>query len=76
MYIGNTQQTFKKRMYGHISNLLRLLKNRQKPDSFAAHFEHHFKSNTPCTYLRKCITFKVVEHINLIGAMKTFTKTN
>ena len=27
IYIGNTQQTFKKIMDGHLSNLLRLLKN-------------------------------------------------
>ena len=27
IYLGNTQQTFKKRMDGHFSDLLRLLKN-------------------------------------------------
>ena len=42
IYIGNTQQTFKKRMDGHFSDLLCLLKNGQKSDSFAAHFEQHF----------------------------------
>ena len=46
IYIGNTQQTFKKRMDGHFSNLLRIFKNRQKSDSFAAHFEHHFNATT------------------------------
>ena len=30
IYIGNTQQTFKKRMYGHFSDLQRVLKNGQK----------------------------------------------
>ena len=30
IYIGKTQQTLKKRMDGHFSNLLRLLKNGQK----------------------------------------------
>ena len=30
IYIGKTQQTFKKRMDGHFSNLLHLLKNGQK----------------------------------------------
>ena len=39
IYMGNTQQTLKKIMNGHFSNLLRLLKNGQKSDSFAAHFE-------------------------------------
>ena len=32
IYIGNTQQTFKKRMDGHFSDLQRLLKNGQKSD--------------------------------------------
>ena len=36
IYIGNTQQTFKKRMDGRFSDLQRLLKNVQKSDSFAS----------------------------------------
>ena len=38
VYIGNTQQTFKKRMDGHFSDLQRLLKNGQKSYSFTDHF--------------------------------------
>ena len=75
-YIGNTQQTFKKRMDDHLSDLQRLLKNGQKSDSFAAHFVRHFNSTTSRTELRKCMTFKVLKEINTIGAMKTFTKPN
>ena len=74
IYIGNTQQTFNKIIGVNLSDLLRLLKNRQKQDSFAAHFEQHFKFTTSCTYLRKCMLFKVVNWINLIGAMKLFMK--
>ena len=74
IYIGNTQQTFKKRMDGHFSDVLRLLNNGQKSDSFAAHFEQHVESTTSRTDLRKCMTFKVVKQLNPIGAMKTFTK--
>ena len=76
IYIGNTQQTFKKIMDSHFSDLLRLLKNRKKSDSFAAHFEHNFNPTTSCTDLRKYMTFKVVNQINPIGAMKTITKPN
>ena len=47
IYIGNTQQTFKKIMDGHFSDLLRLLKNGQKSDSFASDFEQHFNNTTP-----------------------------
>ena len=56
-YIGNTHQTFKKRMDGHFSDLLRLLKNEKKPDSFAAHFEQHFESTTSRTELCIYMTF-------------------
>ena len=76
IYIGNTQQTFKKIMDGHLSGLLRLLNNGKKSDSFAAHFEQQFNSTTSCTDLRKCMTFKVVNQLNLIGAMKIFMKPN
>ena len=47
IYIGNTQQTLKK------SNLICLLNNGEKPDSFTAHFEQHFYTNMSRTYLNK-----------------------
>ena len=65
-----------KRMDGHFSNLQRLLKNGQKSDSFAAQFVQHFNSTTSRTELRKCMTFKLIKLLNLIGAMKTFRKPN
>ena len=63
-------------MDGHFSNILRLLKNRQKSDLFAAHCEQHFESTTSRTDIRKYMTFKVVNQLNPIGAMKTFMKPN
>ena len=76
IYIGNTQQTFKKIMDGHFSDLQRLIKNGKKSDSFAAHFVQHFNTNTSCTDLRKCMMFKVIKQIKPIGAMEKFTKIN
>ena len=76
IYIGNTQHTFKKRMDGHFSDLLRLLKNGQKSDSFADHFEQHFNTTTSRIDLRKYMTLKVVKHLRPICAMKKFTKPN
>ena len=76
IYIGNTQQNFKKIMDGHFSDLLRLLNNRGKSDSFAAHFKQHFNTTTSRTDLCKYMTFKVVKQLNPIGVMKTFTKQN
>ena len=63
-------------MDGIFFDLQRLLKNGQKSDSFAAHFVHHFNSITSRTELGKCMTFKVLNQLNPIGAMKTFTKPN
>ena len=74
--IGNTQKTLKKILDGQFSNLLRLLNNGQKSDSFADHFVQHFNNIMSCTDLRKYMTFKVVKQINPIGAMKNFTKPN
>ena len=76
IYIGNTQQTLKKVMDGHLSNLLRLLNNRNKSYSFAAHFGQHFNNIMSRTYLSKDMTFKVVKQLNPIGTMKKFTKPN
>ena len=76
IYISNTHQTFKKIMDGHFSDLQLLLKNGQKSYSFAAHFIQHFNSTTSRTELSTFMTFKVLKHLNTIGAMKTFTKPN
>ena len=74
--IGNTQQTHKKRMDDHFSDILCLLKNGQKSDSFSAHPKQHFNPNMSRADLRKYITFKVAKQIKLIGTMKKFTKPN
>ena len=60
----------------HFSDLLRLLKNGQKSDSFSTHFEQHFKSTTSRIDLRKFTALQVVKQLNLIGVMKIFTKPN
>ena len=62
-------------MDDNFSNILRLLKNGQKYDSFTAHFKQHFNSTTSRTNLRNYMMFKVVKQLNPIGAMKIFTKT-
>ena len=63
-------------MDGHFSNLLRLLENGKKSDSFADHFEQHFNYTTSRIDLGQYMTFKLVKQIIQIGAMKTFTKLN
>ena len=70
IYIGNTHQTFKKIIDGHFSDLQLILKNRQNSDSFASHFVPHFNDTMSRTVLCKCMTFKVVKQLNLIGVMK------
>ena len=61
-------------MYGNFSNILRILKNGQKSYSFAAHFEQDLNTTMSHTDICKHTKFKVVKQLNLIGAMKTFTK--
>ena len=42
--IGTTQQTLKKKIDGHFYDLLCLLRDGQKSDSFADHFKQHFNA--------------------------------
>ena len=56
-----------------ISNVYSITK---KSDSFAAQFEQHFRITMSHTDIRKYMTFKLVNQLNPIGAMNTFTKTN
>ena len=74
IYIGKTHQTFKKEMDDNFPDLLRLLKNGKKPNSFATHFEQHFNTTTSRTELHKYMMCKLVKQLNPIGAMKTFTR--
>ena len=76
IYIDNTHQTLNKRMDSPFFNLLRLLKNGQKSDSFATHFEQHSDATTSLADLHNYMTFKVVNHLKPIGEIKTFTKPN
>ena len=45
-------------------------------DSFEAHFQQNFNTNTSRIDIRKYMTSKVLSQLNLIGKMKTFTKPN
>ena len=60
-------------MDGNLYDVQRLLKM-EKPDSFSAHFEQHFKYTVLCMDLRKCVPFKLVNHLKPIAEIKEFTK--
>ena len=72
IYIGKTQQILREIMDTHFSDLLHLLKNGQKSDSFAAHFGQHSNYTKSRTDIHKCVTSKLVKQINTIGAMKKY----
>ena len=59
----------------HFSDILNLLKNGQKSDSFVAHSEQDFNSTTSHTDLRKCMIPKLVIDSNSIDAMKNSQNT-
>ena len=61
-------------MDGHISDIIRMIKNGQNSDPFSAHFEQHFNYTTSSTDLLKYMAFKVENQLNYIDAMKIFTK--
>ena len=56
-------------MIGHLSYVQNIIKNEQKSVSFAAHYEQHFKSTMSHTDLRKCIVFKLVMGVGLVGGV-------
>ena len=76
IYIGKTHHPCKKSMYIHFYDILCLVENVQKSDSFAFHVELNISTTTSCTDIRKDMTLKVVNKLNLIGTMKTFMKPN
>ena len=76
IYIGSTQQTSKKIMDSLFSGVQRIIKNKQKSDSFSSHYKKHFKYTTYYTELVKRISFKEVKYINPIVSNKPFTKPN
>ena len=63
-------------MDGHFSYAQCIIKNGQKLDPFAAHYEQRFKSAMPHTYLCKCMRFKLVMHVNICGSNISSTKPN
>ena len=76
IFIKVTLSRISKKKDGHLSDLLLLLMNGKKSDSFSAHFENHINFTTSRTDKRKYMTFKVVKQINLIDAMIFFMKPN
>ena len=61
IYIGNTQQTFKKYLMV-IYIIYHVYSNKgKKSDSSAAHFIQQFNNTTSRTDLGKCMTFKVIK---------------
>ena len=76
IYIGNTQKTFKKILDGNFSDVQHILKNRQKSDSLAAQYKQYVKQNMSHNYLRNCMYLELLKELNLIGEMKSYTKTN
>ena len=76
IFIGNPQKAFNKTFDGHFSDNQRIIKNFTKSDSFASHYDQHFKPTTSSTDLRECINFQDDIVFDLIEARKSFKKNN
>ena len=74
IYIVNTQQTHEKGIVDNFSDSQLIINNRQKLDSFDAHYDKSFKYTPPHTDLCKYKKFKVVQNIIIIEEMKSYTK--
>ena len=76
IYTGNTQQTLKKRMDGHFSDVQKLRKPGQKLDSFVAHYKQRFNSTISHINLHMRMVSEVVKQLNPVGSMKIFMELN
>ena len=69
IYMVNNQQTFKKRVDSHFSDLLCLLKNGKNQT-------HLLPTSNSTLTLQRHMTFKLAKQLNLIGKMKIFMEPN
>ena len=73
-YIGCTQQTFKKRMQDHITDVTRRRTGRNHSDTYAKHFSQLTTNfpRPPPRLIRNMATYHLMWKGNLISAVKTF----
>ena len=78
IYIGNTQQTLKDRMYGHYADLQKLVFKGIKSDSFASHYSTLFEKGTKPSpaQMREKMSFSILWQGNPITVNKTFGSKN
>jgi hypothetical protein len=78
VYIGNTQQFFKKRMQQHFNDVKKLHLLGVKSDSYAKHFATQFLNFTDVTpeLQRNSITCEILWKGNPINVVKTFGTPN
>ena len=73
-YVGNTQNTVKKRMEQHFQDVAQKVANDKNSDSFAAHFAKHFTQKSSPQQCREIMSFGILSTVNPIGSMKTWVK--
>ena len=78
IYIGNTQQNFKKRMMGHFQDVRQLIKKDIPSDSYAKHFASLWPPDTVPTpgMQRDMIDCKIVWRGKPLSAVKSFGHSN
>ena len=74
-YIGQTQQNFKARMIQHHGEVIKLVCNKIKSDSYAKHFGHqlqNFKSTIKPALVRNSYTSKILWQGTSISTVNSF----
>ena len=74
VYVGNTQNTFKKRMEQIFQDIAQKVQHDKNSDTFADHFATHFDQKPTPQQCRETMKFEVLAKVNPIGSMKTWGK--
>jgi hypothetical protein len=72
IYIGKTQQNFKKRMVGHSQDVKKLMEKGVHSDSYARHFSHRHLTKRSC---RHGPTISVPKYVLFLSVTRHFEKT-
>ena len=73
-YVGNTQNTLKKRMGKNFQDVAPKVQHDKNSDIFAAHFAQHFDPKPTPKQCREILKFEILAKVNPIGSIKTRSK--
>ena len=73
-YVGNTQNTPKKRRQQNFQDVAQKVQHDKNPDSFAAHFAQHFNQKPTPQQCLEIMKPEILSTVKFIGSLKTWSK--